>query len=230
MLVNSLVTLRLGIISYNDALELQEDLHSKIVAKQSLPHLLLCQHPPVITYGSSSEDSHMLTSPDQLPSLGIDLVKTNRGGKITYHGLGQIMAYPLLDLREGRRDISWYMRCLEEVIIMTLYSYGIQGERSVGQAGVWIQPPLKKIASMGVRVRHWCTLHGFALNVFNEEPSGFSHINPCGFSDVEMTSIETEMEKNFCVTLDDVMNKIEASFRIVAETNSLYDKKQTIYQ
>ena len=184
----------LGLISYRDACIVQEDLHEQIRDRGQGPHLLLCQHQPVITLGTSGQWVHILKDEAFLNAQGIEVIKTTRGGDVTYHGPDQLMIYPLLDLRLLRKDIGWYMRTLEEAVIQTLNTFKIIGERYQGNAGVWIDPPHKKISSMGVRLRRWCTLHGIALNVLKDTSYGFQLITPCGFSSVKMTSIEEEIQ------------------------------------
>jgi lipoyl(octanoyl) transferase len=184
----------LGLIPHKEAYAIQEDLHEKIRDHGEAPHILLCQHPPVITLGTSGQWEHILTDESSIHALKIEVVKTTRGGNVTYHGPDQLMIYPLLDLRLLRKDIGWYMRTLEDAVIQTLETYAIKGERYPGNAGVWINPPHKKISSMGVRLRRWCTLHGVALNVHKDTHRGFELITPCGFPEVKMTSIEEELQ------------------------------------
>lgn len=192
--LDGLHVIDLGLIPYTEAYELQEQLHEQIRDHDTPPHLLLCQHPPVITLGTSGQWEHILTDESLINARNIEIIKTTRGGDVTYHGPDQLMIYPLLDLRLLRKDIGWYMRALEDAIIQTLRSYGINGERYPGNAGVWINPPHKKISSMGVRLRRWCTLHGVALNVYKDSQHGFELIAPCGFAEVKMTSIEDELQ------------------------------------
>jgi lipoyl(octanoyl) transferase len=184
----------LGLIPYKDACAIQESLHEKIKDHGAAPHILLCQHPPVITLGTSGQRANILTDDSVIMSRSIEVIKTTRGGDVTYHGPDQLMIYPLLDLRQLRKDIGWYMRTLEEAVIQTLQTYAIKGERYTGNAGVWIHQPHKKISSIGVRLRRWCTLHGVALNVYKDRHGGFELIAPCGFTKVKMTSIEEELQ------------------------------------
>ncbi len=184
----------LGLISYREAYAIQENLHEKIRDHGDAPQILLCQHPPVITLGTSGKWEHILTDESLINDREIEVIKTTRGGDVTYHGPDQLMIYPLLDLRLLRKDIGWYMRTLEDAVIQTLQTYAIKGERYPGNAGVWLNPPHKKISSMGVRLRRWCTLHGIALNVHKDTRHGFTLIAPCGFTEVKMTSIEDELQ------------------------------------
>ncbi|MBX3256219.1 MAG: lipoyl(octanoyl) transferase LipB [Chitinophagaceae bacterium] len=162
-------------------------------------HFLLCEHPPVYTLGKSGHVENVLISEDERQAKGIEYYQTNRGGDITFHGPGQIVGYPILDLEKYYTDIGKYLRNLEEVIIQTLAHYNIQGERSPGETGVWIEPGIKgkerKICAMGVRCSRWITMHGFALNV-NTNLGYFTQIIPCGIVDKQVTSIEKELGYN----------------------------------
>lgn len=203
-----------GIIEYGEAWDRQEKmLEEALVLKRdynNLPsesratppatvhHLILCYHPHVYTLGKSGHLENLLLNDARLSALGVSFYKTNRGGDITYHGPGQIVGYPLLDLEKFRTDLGWYMRSLEEVIIRTIAHYGLAGERLPGSTGVWLDTdnPAKarKICAMGVRCSRWMTMHGFALNV-NTDLSYFGHIIPCGITDKGVTSIAAEIGK-----------------------------------
>lgn len=148
--------------------------------------LLLLEHPPVITLGRRADLANLLYSPSQLMARGIDLVATSRGGDVTYHGPGQLIGYPMVDLTRYGLDLHAYLRQLERVLILTLKDFGLQAEGRLGSTGVWLG--LKKIASIGIAVRQWVTWHGFALNVSNSL-DGFSMIVPCGLPGVQMTSL-----------------------------------------
>ncbi|MBX2924262.1 MAG: lipoyl(octanoyl) transferase LipB [Chitinophagaceae bacterium] len=162
-------------------------------------YLLLCEHPLVYTLGKSGHIENVLISEEERAAKGIEYYQTNRGGDITFHGPGQIVGYPILDLEKYYTDIGKYLRNLEEVVIQTLAHYGIHGERSAGETGVWIDPGSKgkerKICAMGVRCSRWITMHGFALNV-NTDLSYFTQIIPCGIVDKQVTSIEKELGYN----------------------------------
>ncbi len=166
----------------------------KIIAQN---HLLFTEHPPVYTLGKSGDLSNLLLNEDQLKKKGISFFKSNRGGDITFHGPGQIVGYPILDLEAFKPDIRWYMRSLEEVIIKTIDHYGLQGVRSEGETGVWLDvgtPFARKICALGVRTSRWVTMHGFALNV-NTNLGYFDHIIPCGIKGKAVTSLEAEINK-----------------------------------
>lgn len=159
-------------------------------------YLLLCEHPHVYTLGKSGVQENLLINNERMEELGVTFYKTNRGGDITYHGPGQLVAYPILDLEQYETDLNKYMRNLEEVIIRTIATFGITSSRSKGETGVWIdvEDPVKarKICAMGVRSSRWITLHGLALNV-NTEMDFFNHIVPCGIVDKSVTSMEQEL-------------------------------------
>ncbi len=200
----------LGIIDYKTAWNFQEKLLQENVAVKTALRLhpenennittkhyfLLCEHTPVYTLGKSGDISNVLLSQNELVEKNIEFFKTNRGGDITFHGLQQIVGYPILDLEKIYTDIGKYLRNLEEVIIQTIAHYGIIGERSSGETGVWIQPGVKgmerKICAIGVRCSRWITMHGFALNV-NTDLDYFNNIIPCGIQDKQVTSIKKEL-------------------------------------
>lgn len=162
-------------------------------------HLLLCEHPAVYTLGKSGKASNILITENERLQKGIEYYPTNRGGDITFHGPGQVVGYPVLDLEKFYTDIGKYLRNLEEVIILTLASYGIQGERSQGETGVWIDPDIKgrerKICAMGVRCSRWVTMHGFAFNI-NTDLDYFNYIIPCGIQNKQVTSLAKELGDN----------------------------------
>lgn len=182
----------LGQIGYEKGLELQESLLSAKVAGDPNNHLLLLEHEPVYTMGRSRDDSS-LREESILPH---PVHRTNRGGQATYHGPGQLVGYPVLDLSLFGRDLHDYLRFLEEVLITLLFRHGIAGGRMEGKTGVWVGE--RKIASLGVGVRKWISMHGFAINICGDL-SAFSHITPCGLPGVSMTSLEAEGAKNVSV-------------------------------
>lgn len=159
-------------------------------------HLLLCQHPHVYTLGKSGAMEHLLINDQRMKDLSVSFYKTNRGGDITYHGPGQMVAYPILDLEQFFTDLGKYMRFLEESIILTLKVFGIEGGRLKGSTGVWLDPDVprkaRKICAMGVKCSRWITIHGLALNV-NTDLNFFNYIVPCGIVDKQVTSMEKEL-------------------------------------
>jgi len=181
----------LGLIPYAEALALQSDLVGRRRIGDIPDQLLLLQHPHVITLGTASSRSHVLADESRRRELGIDLVDVGRGGDVTYHGPGQLVGYPILDLKPDRKDVHRYLRDLEAVLIRTLDEMGIRGELVPDLTGVWVDG--RKIAAIGVRVSSgWITSHGFALNVSNDL-SFFETIVPCGIQDVSVTSVSEEV-------------------------------------
>lgn len=217
----------LGLIDYKQAWDYQEKLFAQIIEKKLVQrenpdittpnYFLLCQHPHVYTLGKSGHEEYLLLNQEQLKDKEAVFYKINRGGDITYHGPGQLVGYPLLDLDNFFTDIHKYLRFLEEVIILTLSDYGIKADRYPGFTGVWIEPdnPLKarKICAMGVRCSRWVTMHGFALNV-NPDLNYFGNIIPCGIKDKEVTSMERELGRKIEIkeVEDKILNHFQAQF------------------
>ncbi|HEX4957570.1 MAG TPA: lipoyl(octanoyl) transferase LipB [Lacibacter sp.] len=207
----------LGNMRYKEAWDYQEELlrqnllikseqrklqlaGEEAVAAFELPstthHLLFVEHLPVYTLGKSGDVKNILISEEEMQQRGIEYYPTNRGGDITFHGPQQIVGYPILDLEKFETDIGKYLRKLEEVIILTMADYGLKGERSSGETGVWIDPLVKgqerKICAMGVRCSRWITMHGFAFNI-NTDLGYFNNIIPCGIENKQVTSLEKEL-------------------------------------
>ena len=209
----------LGVKDYQSSWDFQEKLMKDIIdtkiKNRDLPaeerlatsnHLLLVEHPHVYTLGKSGHEENLLAGSDKLKEIDATFVKVNRGGDITYHGFGQIVGYPILDLENFFTDIHLYMRNLEEVIIRTMAEFGLNGERSPGETGVWLdvgKPYARKICAMGVKASRWVTLHGFALNV-NTDMRYFEYIIPCGIKDKQVTSLKRELERE--LTAEEVEN------------------------
>jgi lipoyl(octanoyl) transferase len=185
-------------------------------------YLLFTEHPAVFTLGKSGNKENVLLDDDALKEKDIQFFNTNRGGDITFHGPGQIVGYPILDLEKFETDIGKYLRNLEEVIILTMAEYGIKGERSPGETGVWIEPAVpgreRKICAIGVRCSRWITMHGFAFNV-NTELSYFNHIIPCGIVNKQVTSLEKEL--GYQVNMQEVKEKVKQNFEKVFEAELL---------
>ena len=183
-------------------------------------YLLFVEHPHVYTLGKSGDEHNMLANEDKLKEINATFVKTNRGGDITYHGFGQLVGYPIVDLDNFKSDIHLYMRNLEEVIIRTIAEYGLKGERSVGETGVWLdvgKPFARKICALGVKTSRWVTMHGFGLNV-NTDLRYFEYIIPCGIKDKAVTSLKRELEKEFSANeIEDLKQKIKKHFADVFE-------------
>lgn len=180
-----------GRVPYGEALELQADLVARRRAGEVPDTLILLEHPHVITLGSSSDPAHVLVDEGERTRLGIELFEAGRGGDVTYHGPGQLVAYPILDLKPDRRDLHRYLRDLETVLIRVAAEFGVRGERSDAGTGVWTDRG--KLAAIGIRVSSgWITSHGVALNV-HSDLSYFGTIVPCGISDRAVTSLEREL-------------------------------------
>jgi len=221
---NKIITVEdLGLLSFASALEVQEDYFYKIISEKKANRqkeqptptdnfLLFVEHKPVYTLGKSGDIQHLLLDQNGLKEKEIEFYKTNRGGDITFHGLGQIVGYPILDLDNFFTDIHKYLRFLEEIIIKTLAEYGLTATRSKGETGVWLDaetPFARKICALGVRASRWVTMHGFALNV-NTDLTYFEHIVPCGIIGKGVTSLKVELGKEIC--LDEVKEKLVKHF------------------
>jgi len=182
--MKALEVIHAGLVPYDEALARQRQLAEDRIAGR-LPHdvLLLLEHPPVVTLGRNSHAAHVLQP------AGIDVFEVERGGDVTFHGPGQLVGYPILDLHAYKQDLHWYLRTLEQALIEALDVLGIPAERNPGLTGVWTRG--RKIASIGIHVKQWVTWHGFALNV-TTDLTHFDRIVPCGIQGVEMTSVERE--------------------------------------
>ena len=220
----------LGIQSYQPTWDYQEQLLKDAVALKTEARIqnkeaseaatqhrfILVEHPPVFTLGKNGNRSNVLVSDEQLKVLGIEYFHINRGGDITYHGLQQVVGYPIVDLDKFKPDLGWYLRSLEEVIIQVLAEYGLKGERSVGETGVWLDPQdpfvARKICAMGIKCSRWITMHGFALNV-NTDLSHFEFIVPCGIQGKTVTSLEKELGKK--IDYEEVKQKIKFHFESI---------------
>lgn len=210
----------LGMIDYKRCWEYQEDIFAKTIETKTSNRrnsttiettnlLIFCEHPHVYTLGKSGDEKNLLVNEDYLKSRGATFYKINRGGDITYHGPGQIVGYPILDLENFFTDIHKYLRLLEEAVILTLKEYGLNGERSVGETGVWLDvetPKARKICALGVKTSRWVSMHGFAFNV-NSDLSYFGHIIPCGITDKQVTSLQKELERE--VDMEGVKYKLK---------------------
>jgi lipoyl(octanoyl) transferase len=206
---------RLGVMPYATALDLQREVaRSRISGAIAEDVLLLVEHPPVVTLGRSAKEQHLLASPELLRARGVERFEVERGGDVTFHGPGQLVGYPIIDLKRHRQDLHWYLRQVEQALIVSLADFGIAGERSAGQTGVWTQG--RKIASIGVHARDWVTWHGFALNV-TTDLSYFDLMVPCGIQSVTMTSISREMADTSALTMERVEASVVEAFGSVFE-------------
>ncbi len=188
-------------------------------------HFIFVEHPHVYTLGKSGDVENLLVDEKELDAKGAKFYKINRGGDITYHGPGQIVGYPILDLENFFTDIHKYLRFLEEMVILTLAEYDLKAERSKGETGVWLDvgtPFARKICAMGVRASRWVTMHGFALNV-NSDLGYFDMMIPCGIKDKAVTSLNVELGKRE-VDLEDVKRKLLRHFEVLFEANFIKEK------
>ena len=211
---NKKIILRdIGKSSFSDAWEYQEDIFKKIIDQkiknrsnenkmETNNFLIITEHDPVYTIGKSGDISNLLLNDDEMKTQGIEFYKINRGGDITYHGPGQIMGYPIIDLDNFFTDINFYLRKLEEVIINTLKSYDLEGFTIKGETGVWVKDNnglSKKVCAFGIRASRWVTMHGFSFNV-NPELNYFKNIIPCGITDKGVTSVSELINRNIEMT------------------------------
>ncbi len=223
----------LGLIDYKEAWDIQEKLFQEVIDRkvanrklsaeeQETPkhYLLFCEHPHVFTLGRSGDEANLVIKEADLPSVQATFYKNNRGGDITYHGPGQIVGYPILDLDFFFTDIHKYLRFLEEAVILTLKDYGIEAGRIPGLTGVWLDPEHKvkarKICALGVRCSRWVTMHGFAFNV-NTDLNYFNYIIPCGITDKQVTSMEKELERK--VDIEEVKLKLKENIGLLFQMN-----------
>lgn len=223
----------MGLIPYREAWDRQQQLLAAAVERKrenrlradrgepGLPiehHLLFCEHPPVFTLGRGGDETNLLLDEAGLREQGIEFFKINRGGDITYHGPGQIVGYPIFDLDAFFTDVHRYVRCLEEVVILTLAEYGIQGHRIKEYTGVWLPQegwlPKRKICAIGVHLSRWVTMHGFAFNI-NTELDKFRHIIPCGIQDKDKDVTSLAKELGHTMDEDEVKEKLKRHFAAV---------------
>jgi lipoyl(octanoyl) transferase len=222
----------LGLIDYKECWDYQEKLFTEILevkssnrkqtqTEKTKNHLIFCEHPHVYTLGKSGDKKNLLVNEDYLKSRGATFHKINRGGDITYHGPGQLVAYPILDLDNFFTDIHKYLRFLEEAVISTLKEYGLESERSKGETGVWFDvgtPKARKICALGVKSSRWVTMHGFAFNI-NSNLSYFGNIIPCGITDKSVTSLQKELGRE--IDMEEVKNKVKSHLIILFEMEIL---------
>jgi lipoate-protein ligase B len=214
-------------VPYGEALELQRTIaRDRISGAIPQDVLLLLEHPPVVTLGRSSKEKNLIASPEFLQSRGVELFEAERGGDVTFHGPGQLVGYPIMDLKRHRQDLHWYLRKIEEALINTLADYGIPAERNTAYTGVWTRG--KKIASIGVHARDWVTWHGFAVNV-TTDLSFFDLIVPCGISGVVMTSIARQLGAED-VSSHDVIERISAKFAEAFDLTAVVTSRSSLLE
>jgi lipoyl(octanoyl) transferase len=209
---------RLGVVPYGDALELQRQLVEDRKSGRVGDQLLLLEHPPVITLGvkTRNDRSHIIAPPDVLDRDGVEVFESGRGGDVTYHGPGQLVGYPILDLRPDRCDVHRYVRDIEEVMIRAVGTFGVTAGRIAGLTGAWVGD--NKVAAIGVRISRWITSHGFALNV-STDLSHFGLIVPCGLADRGVTSLERESGRE--IPMAEVEDAVVTAFEHVFDRHSV---------
>jgi len=207
--MNPLIVTDLGLISWSDAYALQQRIVAARKAGAIDDVLLFCEHPHVLTLGRNASQKNLLASENVLRQKNVELRETNRGGDITYHGPGQVVGYPILNLDPIRRDVHWYVRTLEEAMIRASADFGVTAYRIPGKTGIWVQPPgnipEEKLAAIGVHISRWVTSHGFAYNV-STDLRYFDLIVPCGIADRKATSLEKLLHRN--VPLDEAKSRL----------------------
>tara|TARA_Y100000768_G_scaffold263628_1_gene201123 strand:- start:119 stop:835 length:717 start_codon:yes stop_codon:yes gene_type:complete len=223
----------LGVLDYNTALNFQEKKLQEIIdikrtnrnkgsSIETPNYFLFVEHPPVITLGKSGQEKNLLLTKEELERKKIQYFNTNRGGDITFHGYGQIVGYPVIDLENFYTDINRYLRTLEEIVISTLNFYKISSQRSSGETGVWLEPNSpnsRKICAIGVKTSRWVTMHGFALNV-NTDLRYYDYIIPCGIRGKGITSINKEVKKT--VSINEVKEKLLENLKKTFHANLIY--------
>jgi len=218
-----LLVTSLGTMPYAEALEIQRAAaRARIDGTLANDLLLLVEHPAVVTTGRSTKASNVLLTPDAFAARGVELFDVDRGGDVTFHGPGQLVGYPIVDLQNHKADLHWYLRQLETALIRALATFDIRAEQNAGLTGVWTQG--RKIASIGVHARQWVTWHGFALNV-TTDLSYFDMLVPCGIADVTMTSIEQELlrrDANACLAPSPALTE-EAADAVVAGLSETFN-------
>jgi len=222
----------LGLRRYQEVWDYQESLlkenasikatcrqSTETILPQMVPtqhHLLFLEHNPVYTLGKSGKYEHLLINEKECAAREIEYFHINRGGDITFHGPGQLVGYPILDLEKFKPDLGWFLRSLEEVIILTLAEYGLKADRSPGETGVWLDPQIpgkeRKICAMGIKCSRWITMHGFAINI-NTDLNYFNFILPCGIQNKQVTSLAKELGRE--ISMDEVKYKVKKNFEIV---------------
>jgi lipoate-protein ligase B len=198
----------LGLIDYKNAWVFQKETFKAVKSRNPRHALILCRHYPVITLGRGVDRKNILADESTLVLKQIGLYEVERGGDVTYHGPGQLIAYPVFNLGYFKKDISLFLRYLEEAIIEFLYDFGIKGTRLAGLTGVWVDN--QKIASIGIAIRNWITFHGLSVNIKEADLDNFSLIKPCGM-DIKMTSLETLLGRN--IEIDDVKENLISKFK-----------------
>jgi len=208
--------IQLPITSYAAVWDLQHEIFDELLAGKEANTLILCEHFTVYTLGRVTDEANILFSDEQLQKIGAEKFEIERGGDVTFHGPGQIVGYPLLNLSQFKEDLGWYLRSLEEVIIRTLASYNVEAFRIAGRTGVWVGTSgnEEKICAIGIKASRWCTMHGFAFNV-NTDLKYFNYIIPCGIGDRNVTSLSKQLGRK--IEIEEVKERLEKEFEFVFE-------------
>jgi lipoyl(octanoyl) transferase len=206
--------LTLGLTPYQQAWDIQREIFQNVIAGREDDTLILVEHPHVYTFGRGADAANFIASDEKLRQIGAEKFEIERGGDVTYHGPGQLVGYPILNLAHFKEDLGWYLRTLEETIIKVLATYRIEGVRVPGRTGVWVESggTEEKICAIGIRSSKWCTMHGFAFNV-NTDLSYFNNIVPCGISDRGVTSLEKLLGRT--IPMDEVIDRYVTAFEEV---------------
>lgn len=206
--------LQLPVTRYSEVWDLQHEIFNKLLAGEDADTLIICEHFPVFTLGRVTDEANILFSDEELAKIGAEKFSIERGGDVTFHGPGQIVGYPLLNLSHFKEDLGWYLRALEEVIIRTLATYTIEAFRISGRTGVWVGSSgnEEKICAIGIKASRWCTMHGFAFNI-NTDLSYFNYIVPCGIGDRNVTSLSKVLSR--AVEMEEVKERLSKNFELV---------------
>ncbi len=205
----------LGLVDFKKAWDFQKEIFKAVKCQNLTSALVLCQHYPVITLGRSRDRKNILIDERELNLRGIQIYEIERGGDVTYHGPGQLTVYPIFNLSYLKKDIHWYLRLLEDIIIACLSDFGIKGERYAGLTGVWVDR--QKIASIGIAIKNWITFHGLSVNIKKNDLDIFRLIRPCGMN-IEMSSLETVLERN--IEIDNIKESLIHKFRDVLSSKA----------
>jgi len=210
--MSELSIIKKGLVPYKEAWEFQREIHSRRLAGERPDTLIFIEHPPVYTLGKNNDDSNLIDPRDA------EVIQSDRGGDITWHGPGQLVGYPIINLEDHKKSVSWYMRSLEEVIILTLGQFNIESARISGLTGVWVGN--LKVCAMGVRLSRWISMHGFALNV-NPDMSYFSGMIPCGIQGKGVVSMKDLLQRE--ISPEEVIPHLIQAFQTVFEYDSILD-------
>ncbi len=210
------------LLNYADGLDFQNKAFESVKNEEYDGMLLILEHTPVFTFGTGGGFDNFLMPKKKLSDLGIDLVKTKRGGNVTFHGPGQIVAYPIFNLAKLQKDSHWYMHCVEEVVIKTLEEFGIKGSRKPKYRGVWVED--RKISAVGIRISKWITMHGLGFNI-NVDKKYFDMINPCGITEFGVASLE---DFGIDMEIEDIKDVLISNFEKVFEIELIEDDEKIL--